>query len=152
MPLDLSHLVPEYEKGIDSIIEAMGKDCRLIFDAKIVNPTESSIDPLRDGSRRPLYQNDAPIPIEEPETKIIRALITHGPSDYRSFGLKVEEPQDVIKIKTYITYLPDLKRCRYLIPDINVEAYTGAKYRLIREPIPRGLKNNRYCISWWTRV
>lgn len=155
MPIDpatFTELTKIYEREIDSIIENFGKDCLFVFHETITNQNDDISDPLRDDNRRPNYQSENPQPVSNRETKIIKVLTRHNPSDYETFGTKLRQPSDIIKIKTYVTNMPDLKRVDYIIPDINVEGYAGARYRLLREPIPRGLKNNRYAVSYWERV
>jgi hypothetical protein len=155
MPIDpatFTELTKIYEREIDSIIENFGKDCLLVFHEIITNPNTEISDPLRDDSRRPSYQSDNPQPTSERTTRTLKVLTKHNPSDYENFGVKVKQPNDILKIKSYVTDMPDLKRADYIIPDINVQGFSGARYRLIREPIPRGLKNNRYAVSYWEPV
>ena len=155
MPIDptfFNILVGIYEAEIDGLLNTMGKDCLLVFYEVITNPNTGISDPLRDDSRRPNYQSNSPQPVSNRETKQIRVLTQHNPSDYENFGVKIREPNDLVKIKSFITDVPDLKRCDYIIPDINVQGIVGAKYKLLREPIPRGLKNNRYAVSYWERA
>lgn len=148
-PAEFDSLVNIYEAEIDGLLNVMGKPCLLVFHETIINPSEETNDPVRNDSRKPFYESNVPIPVSNRETKVIKALTKHGPSDYETFGVKVKEPRDIVRLKTFLTDVPDLKRCDYIIPDLNVKDVVGLKYRLIREPVPRGLKRNRYAVSYW---
>ncbi len=155
MPIDPAQftvLVGIYEREIDSLLLNLGKDCKLIFHELITNQNSEIGDPIREDSKRPFYQSPSPIPTSTSSSRIVRALLEHNPADFENFGTKIEHGRDIVQLKTYATDIPDLKRAQYMVPDINVEGIFGARYRLIREPVPQGLKNNRYALSFWERV
>lgn len=153
-PGEFADVVEVYEQEIDGLIESMGKDCLLVFKESVVPPDDPSVDPIYGNSKFDDYKFSPPIDnlVRTENTKIIKALITHNPSDFVSFVGKVYEPSDLLRLKTYARYVPDLRRCDYIIPDINVKDAFGHKYRLIRDLIPRGMVNNRYTLGYFARV
>src|SRR6476620_3009232 len=98
MPIDpatFTELTKIYEREIDSIIENFGKDCLFVFHETITNQNDDISDQLRDDNRRPNYQSENPQPVSNRETKIIKVLTRHNPSDYETFGTKLRQPSDI---------------------------------------------------------
>ncbi len=158
MPIDSSNfskIVKIYQENIDSLIENMGKEVVLYFEPKITNVNDQFYDPVRGGDeKRPSYKGNSSkvSPTILQATKIIKALTKLNPSDYETFGLVIKNPQGIVRLKTYISDVPDLKRCKYIIPNIDVKDIIGARYQLLRDPVPQGLQQDRYAISFWERV
>ena len=147
MPLDLTHLVPIYQNHIDNLIDQLGKEVTLYFADTVQNVNEKFDDPVRDQSTRmPHYKTTSsdPAPTVTHNTRTIKALVRVSPTDYESFGIKIRQPAEIMRLKTFLRDVPDLKRCEYVVYD--------GKYRLVREPTPVGLKEDRYAVSFWERV
>lgn len=150
MPLseaNFAGLVTIYQQEIDSLINVMGKEVVLHFAERIENVNDEFDDPVRtESTRMPSYKGttENPAPTVTHTTRSIKALVRVSPSDYETFGIKVKQPQEIMRLKTFLTDVPDLKRCSYVVYD--------GKYRMLREPTPVGLKEDRYAISFWERV
>jgi hypothetical protein len=134
MPLDLTSLIPTYQEAIDSIIDQMGKNVTLYFKSTVTNVNEGFFDPIRGDIRKPSYSetNSESAPIVTENTKTIKALIRNTPSDFERFGLKVNNPQGVVRLKTFLTDVPDLVRCEYMMPNSDSADYANSRYRLLR--------------------
>jgi hypothetical protein len=155
MAIDLTNLVRIYQENIDALLESMGKPVILYFEETITNIKPEFNDSVRDEDlRKPSYKTDIPnsTPSVVQNTKTIKALIQYNPRDFESFGIQVNQPDSVIRLKTFLTDVPDLKRCDHIVPNADSVNIVEAKYRLLREAIPRGLQEDRYAITYWHRV
>jgi hypothetical protein len=158
MPLDpnsFSDLVKVYQTEIDSLIENLGKNITLYFKPTVTNVQDEFDDPLRENElRKPSYKGtpEVPAPDETQNTKIIKALIKYDPKDFEHFGLRVDHPSAVIRLKSFLTDVPDLLRCQYIKPNVNSQDIIFGNYKIIRAPIPVGLQKDRYSISYWERI
>lgn len=57
-----------------------------------------------------------------------------------------------VRLKTYLTDVPDLRRCLYVQVHSDVGAIIDSKFKLIMEPIPTGLKVDRYAYTYWEHI
>lgn len=157
MPLDpstFSDLVLIYQQEIDSLIDNLGKDITLYFPSTITNVTSEFQDIVRPGEIiKPKYkagtENNKPIITENVRT--IKALIKYNPKNYSDFDIRLNESRNVIRLKTYLSDVPDILRCEYMMPNVDSKHILYTKYTLMKEPVPVGLQKDRYAISWWER-
>jgi hypothetical protein len=154
-PATFESLVKIYQGEIDSLIQNMGKDVIIHFHKTETTVDPEFFDPIRGtGTRMPDYKETDSIgqPAETNNTRTIKALVKHTPDDYETYGIKVKNPKGIVRLKTFLTDIPDLMRCDYIVPNAGSVAIVGAKFRLIRTPVPVGLKHDRYAISFWEMV
>jgi len=156
MPLDptvFQDLVDIYQGEIDSLIDNMGKPVVLYFKSTVTNVSQSVDDyVLEDEIRKPSFKlPSVDQPIETENTVTITALIKHNPADFQRYGLQIDDPQGIVRLKTYLTDVPNILKCEYAIVNADSRAIVENRYRLIRQPIPVGLKEDRYAISFWQR-
>jgi hypothetical protein len=158
MPLDaasFNNLVDIYEGEIDSLINNMGKTVRIYFPATVTGVNEGFYDPVRGGdARRPDYSTTAqnPNPTRTHDTRDILALLSVDPAEFETFGINVKNPRGILRLKTYLSDVPDLVRAEFVVPNPSLTAIVNHKYKLVRPPTPRGLKRNRYALSYWEIV
>ncbi len=158
MPIDdasMNEIVEIFQAEIDGLIHSLGKPVTLYFKDTITNVVEQFNDPVRGrATKEPSYKgnNAAPAPTVTHNTKTIKALLRNDPSDYARFGLKVNQPTGIVRLKTFLSDVPDLKRCDFIVINTAELDIAEAKYRLLREPIATGLQQNRYAVSFWERV
>lgn len=156
MALDLSSLVPIYQENIDALINQLGKPVTLYFEKAITNVTDDFRDPVRDDSiRLPDFKatTENPKPTVSVKTRTIKALVQIAPREFYTGGIsRAQQPGSIIRIKTFLTDVPDLKRCDYIVPMSDDTAFYDGRYRMIREPIPIGLQVNRYAVSFWEKL
>jgi hypothetical protein len=153
MALDLTNVIPIYKERIDSLIDQMGRNHTLYFkDTIVTEPSEDEVDKIFGGSRRPDYKQNSQIEVTK-NTKIIKALIQWNPKDFELKEMRAEFPEGFIRLKTYISYIPDMLAADYVVADSDSVAITGElRYKLIRDIIPRGLGKDLYCVSYWHRI
>ena len=148
--LDLTGVVPIYQNAIDSIIDQMGKNVTLYFKPTVTGSTASNTDGIRGESKLPSFKQGTPTVTQN--TMVVKCLIKYNPKDFNSFGVNANIPNGLMRLKTFLSYLPDLRRCEFVVPNSDVEDMIKTKYKLAREPIPIGLQEDRYCVTFWERV
>lgn len=154
MPLDpvqFEQVIQIYQAEIDSLIDTLGKTVTLYFPSTIVSNDSPQDDAISGGVKKPAYKTTNPQVIT-PNTLQIRALIKYNPADFQHFGIKIDKPVGLLRLKTYLTDVPNLVKAEYVVPNDLSRGIIDTKYKLIREPIPQGLGRDRYAISFWERA
>lgn len=156
MGIDYNKLKNTYQSKMDEMIENMGKNCRLLFPAKLTNVNSNFNDPTRNrGTLRPDYSatSDDQKPVKTVPNENIKALVEWNPRKSTLIeNIKIVEGENYIKIKTYIRYADEIERCEFLIPNYDSERIHQTKYRLVRSINPRGLVEDKYISSYWQEV
>lgn len=148
----MANLIPAYADGMDALIQVYGRSITLHFKPTIINITSDLSDPVRlDSERKPSYKTPNP-PIVVPSTRNLSVLIKHGPKDYQNFGIRVDNPKNLIRIKSFLVDSADLQRCEYITIDNDSNGVLNGKYKALRLPTPFGLGVSRYALSYWDRV
>lgn len=149
--LNIDSLVPLYQDAIDQLINALGKNILVVFKPTVVSTTDAVQDDLRgEGVKSPSFKGAGPTVAANVSTII--GLIKYNPADYIKYFGPIEKGQNIVRIKTFLTNLDDLTRAQYVIPSYDARKYVQAKYKLLREPIPIGLQEDRYCVTFWERA
>jgi hypothetical protein len=78
-------------------------------------------------------------------------LHKYAPKEWRTIAPNAGEADAVLRLKSFLTDVPDLIRCEHIVPSFGSQEVLPTKYRLIREPIPVGLQTDRYSVSYWLR-
>jgi hypothetical protein len=147
-------LVPIYQAAIDDIINKMGKSVVLHFVSTVTNVQTSFDDIVNPGdTRMPDYKETSSVPAPDvvENTKTIKALHSYAPKEWRQVAPHVNEAQSVLRLKTFLTDVPDLTRCQYIVPSSGSQNTIPSKFRLLKEAIPVGLQTDRYAITYWER-
>lgn len=151
MAIDFTGLVNTYQQQMDLLIGNLGKTILVVFKPTIVTTTDDAQDQVRgDGSKKPVFKQDAPT-ITQNTAEII-GLIQYKPRELYQLNLPVEMSDNVVRIKTFLTNLPALRQAEYIIPNYGARNYIETKYKLLKEAVPIGLQQDRYCTSYWQRV
>ncbi len=159
-------LVKIYQDRIDALINQLGKSVLLEFDAAKQPCPNCIFDPIRNRSTG-IYISGGPRPFrrgrqcpwckgrgfeETVSTKCIEALLKWNPKDSSKYGISLSNHKSVVRIKTFITEADDLIRAKTAVADYQEIDTTVARVRLIKNPIPVGLQESRYCISFWELI
>lgn len=149
---NIDEIVAIYQDSIDTLIDKLGKNVKLVFKPTVQNVSDELLDPIRDNeSKKPSYKVE-PLEVSVENYRIIKALIKHTPKEYINFGLKIEHPENIVRLKTYLTDIPDLLRAEKIITNYDSEQLISLEYRILMDPVPAGLKEDRYAISFWERI
>lgn len=161
-----NELIQIYQGRIDALINQLGKNITLQFDDQIDECPNCLVDYVR-GRSRGIYKSGGPRPFSRgricPWCKgsgllrtnremCIKGLIAWDSRDAIDYGINVARYKAIVRIKTFLSTLSDLMRARFAIIDIDKSNLVNLKTQLIRSPFPVGLREDRYCISFWELV
>jgi len=159
-------LVGIYQGRIDALINQLGKDVYLNFDPIREDCPNCEYDFIRKRSRG-IYTPGGPRPfergrkcpyckghgfLETDNQKCIKCLIKWNPRDAAQYGINVRDYKDVVRFKTFLYSFDDLVRAKTAISNVVISDTLNLKVRMIMGPIPVGLRESRYCISFWELV
>lgn len=159
-------LITIYQQRIDALINQLGKNVYLEFDPIREPCPNCEYDTMRKRSTG-IYKAGGPRPFargrkcpyckgrgftETAVNKCIKCLIKWNPEDAKNFGIAVSKVGGVVRLKTYLTEADDLSRATTVIVNYDIVSQMKLKVKLIQGPIPVGLREDRYCISFWELV
>jgi len=159
-------LIGIYQSRIDALINQLGKNVYLEF-----NPTETSCpNCLFDTQRKRstgIYRAGGPRPfkrgrkcpyckghglLQTQVRKCIQCLIKWNPKDLKDYGISVTNKKGVVRLKTFLYDADDMIRAKTALVNKDISAEMTMRVRLIMGPIPVGLREDRYCISFWELI
>jgi len=161
-----SSIIDIYQNRVDTLLNKVGKNVWLQFDPNISQCPNCDFDPIRNRSSG-RYKVGGPSPfifgrkcpyckgrgvLEEEVGLCIKCLISWNPSEISKFGISVQKDSEIVKIKTLIDNAANIKRARMAIIDRQVVDTVKYQAKLIKGPYPLGLREDRYCISFWRTI
>lgn len=156
-------LIQIYQDKIDALINQLGKNVLLEFDPIREPCTNCTYDTLRKRSTG-IYIPGGPRPfargrkcpyckgkglVQTEVTKCIKCLIKWTPENARNFGIAVSQKRGSVRLKTFLTEADDLRRAKTVVVNYDIVSQMKLRMRLVKGPIPVGLQEDRYCISFW---
>jgi len=159
-------LITTYQNHIDALINQLGKNVNLEFDPIREPCPNCEYDTIRNRSTG-IYIPDGPRPFargrrcpyckgrgftETAVTKCIKCLIQWNPEDAEKYDISVERKKGIVRFKTYLTEADDLLRARTVLSNYDIAAQMQLRVKLVAGPIPVGLREDRYCISFWELI
>lgn len=156
-------LIKIYQSRIDALINQLGKNVHLEFDPILTPCPNCTFDTIRrrstgihiPGGPRP-FSRGRKCPwckgrglLETPVTKCIKCLLKWNPRDFENFGISVSNNKGIVRLKTFLTECDDLSRAKTVIVNNDIVSQMKLKVKLVQGPIPVGLREDRYCISFW---
>lgn len=159
-------LVDIFQGRIDAMINQLGKNVTLIFDADREVCPNCEFDPIRKrSSGRPKAGGPRPFIrgrtcpyckgkgfVESQNQKCIKALTRWNPKDAIQYGISVRRNKDIVRLKTFTSDYDDLIRAKYALANADIASVDRFMVRLKQAPVVTGLRESRYCISFWERV
>lgn len=159
-------LIGIYQSRIDALINQLGKNVYLEFDPIREPCPNCTFDKIRNRSTG-IYKPGGPRPfvrgrrcpfcknkglLETVVNKCIKCLIKWNPHDAKDFGISVSQTKGIVRLKTYLTEADDMIRAKTILTNHDIIGQMKMRVRLIRGPIPVGLREDRYCISFWELI
>lgn len=159
-------LISVYQSRIDAVINQLGKNVLLNFDPERADCPNCSFDMIR-GRSRNIYTPGGPRPfargrqcpyckgvgfLKTPVQQCIRCLIRWNPKDAVDYGISITRGTNIVRFKTYLYNYPYLVRSIFAISNYASQNIVNLKVRRIKDPIITGLRDDRYCISFWETV
>jgi len=161
-----NELIEIYQGRIDALINQIGKNVTLVFDADKEVCPNCEFDPIRQrSSGRPksggprLFKKGRQCPyckgrgfVETQNQKCIKCLTRWNPRDAIQYGISVRRNKDIVRLKTFTADYDDLIRASYAITNADIASVDRFRVRLKQTPVVVGLRESRYCISFWERI
>lgn len=159
-------LIRIYQSRIDALINQLGKNIFLEFDPTRDPCPNCVFDTRRERSTN-VYKIGGPRPfargrkcpyckgrgfIETAVNKCIKCLIKWSPKEIKNFGIAVTRKKGIVRLKAFLTDADDLRRAKTMIVNHDIVDKMKLRMRLIRGPTPVGLREDRYCISFWELI
>ena len=158
-------LIGVYQSSIDSLINQIGKNIILEFDPILTPCPNCLYDTARKRSTG-VYKTSGPRPfgrgrkcpyckgkglLETAVTKCIKALIQwdNNEEEEEDFDIAVSQKNGSLMLKTFLTDVDDIARAKTAIVNGDILDRIKLRVKRIRGPYPIGLKEDRYCISFW---
>lgn len=159
-------LITIYQSRIDALINQLGKNVYLEFDPIRDSCPNCEFDSIRRRSTG-VYKIGGPRPFargrqcpyckgrgltETPVNKCIKCLIKWIPEDAENYGVSIAQSKDIVRFKAFLTDADDLTRARTAIANHDIVDQAVMRVKLVQGPIPVGLREDRYCISFWETI
>jgi len=159
-------LIEIYQSRIDALINQLGKNVLLNFDA-IKSPCPNCLFDQNRGRSTGIYIPGGPRPFprgrrcpwckgrgfeETIPQKCIKCLSKWNPREQTDYGISVSDNKDIIRLKTFKTFYKDLVRAKTAIVHKDIQGIIKFRVRRIGQPHLVGLRNSRYCISFWELI
>ena len=159
-------LINIYQSRIDALINQLGKSVLLEFDPIREPCSNCTYDIMRKRSTG-IYKPGGPRPFvrgrkcphckgrgfeETPVQKCIRCLISWNAKDSENYGISTADYKSIVRFKTYLYNFDDLVRAKFAISNYAIINLVTLRVRCIKQPIIVGLREDRYCISFWELV
>jgi len=156
-------LIGIYQSRIDALINQLGKNVYLEFDPIRAPCPNCEYDTIRKRSTG-IYVIGGPRPFargrkcpyckgrgftETAVERCIKCLLKWNPADAKDFGISVANTKGIVRLKTYLTEADDLMKAKTILANHDIAGQLKLRARLVRGPIPVGLREDRYCISFW---
>ena len=161
-----SNIISLYQSHIDALINQLGKNVILNL------PPQKNVCPNCEQEilgRRSVgvYKIDGPRPfkrgrkcpyckgngfLETLVQKCIKCLIKWNPKDYENFGISIQNPENIVRLKTHLIYMKDLLRAETAIIQYDEIDVVKSQVRKLTDAIPIGLREDKYCISFWELI
>lgn len=161
MPINVpQNIFDKYNEVIDSTFDIFGVTCQLVSIEKqeIITPYDPDdnlpdINTINDHRRNNRDRNRGTKTIKEVEVLTDIKLKVYW--DFKQFiktGSDIAIPDGSIQTISMFTDVPNLMKAKQLIVHKDIKGYR--EYRFIRhgDPIPMGLKQNRYAACFWKRA
>lgn len=161
-------LISIYQAGIDGLINQLGKNVLLNFNPVVEQCSNCSFDSIRKRSTGIYKTNPAgPRPFSRgrkcpwckgsgyeriAQQKCIKCLIKWNPKELNAYGISVSDEVDVVMFKTYAYNFDDISRAKTAYSNSDIINIKRFLVRLIKEPTLVGLRESRYCISFWELI
>lgn len=156
-------LIRIYQSRIDALINQLGKNIFLEFDPIREPCPNCTYDTIRKRSTG-IYKPGGPRPfvrgrrcpyckgkglLETAVNKCIKCLIKWNPKDAENFGIVISDKKGIVRLKTFLTEADDLRRAKTVLVNHDIADEMKLQMKLIKGPVPVGLQEDRYCISFW---
>lgn len=144
-----------YNEFTDEMLASFGVSCD-IFYIKKIQVTNSSVPTIKTsksmrpyGKTKDFVQTDNYESVETSEPLRMRVYSTR--KDFKKIA-DINVPDGGIMTICAIENIPKLRACDHITVNSENQALLGYKYRKVDNPIPWGIKKDRWCVCGWEKV
>lgn len=156
-------IIEVYQERIDALINQLGKNVVLEFEPSRSVCPNCIFDNIGNRSSG-RYKTGGPRYFEQGQrcpyckgagflntavSKCIKCLTKWSPKDVERYGINLNDSGDIVRLKTFYEDADDMVRAISAIVDHDIADILPLKVKLIKGPFPAGLRDSRYCISFW---
>ncbi len=160
-----SSLIDDHEWIADSLIDDLGKVCKLLFPYKKLECPNCFLD-RRTGRSNGIYKSGGPVEftnftlcpwcngegrLEERIEKDITLRLYWEPRDWIG-GIPLENPAGLVQTIGYMSDLNDMEQAEKILVNSALEDTKRWECERAGEPQPHGFRNNRYFIQMLRRI
>lgn len=161
-----SDLIQIYQSRIDALINQLGKNILLEFDP-IREPCTNCLPDIISNRSVGIYRIGGPIPftrgqkcpfckgigfLEQKVTQCLKCLIKWNPREIKNYGISVSKYNNIVRLKAFLTDSDNLSRAKTAIIDYDIQNIFKQRVKLIKGPVPVGLREDRFCVSFWELI
>lgn len=106
--------------------------------------------PFTNGTLCPYCNGNGFIYSEEEDT--VKMKIYWTPKDWIDIGFDVQQADGIIQTQALVSDLPKIQKCNYMIPNLRTYSSVQYKYKLIKESVPHGFRQDKFFISYWQQI
>ncbi len=159
-------LIEIYQSRIDALINQLGINIHLEFDPIVAPCDNCGFDAVK-GRSTGVYKPGGPMPFsggrkcpkckgegvtKTANTQCIKCLVKWNPQDYRQFGIAVGNEKALVRTKGLLADAPAIMRASTAVMNADIEDQIVLRVRRLRGPIPVGLREDRYAITFWELI
>ena len=141
-----------YREFADEMITSFGVNCRLHYVKRIQSTVNAVPAVKKSKSMRTYNKRDDFVQTTNYEsvetTEDIKLRVYWTAKDFRTIADLVVPDGGMMTIG-YATDLPKIRSCEYITPNTENEAYLGSRFVRSGNPIPWGIKKDRYFVCVW---
>jgi len=156
-------LIDIYQSRINALINQLGKHVFLEFPPVQTPCPNCYYDSIRRRSNG-VYRSGGPRPfvrgrkcphckgvglLSESSNECIHALLKWNPKNSEDYGISMSKHNGIVRIKTYLDHMSSLMRAQTAIVNYDIKDILTFRVKRIKGPIPVGLREDKYCISFW---
>ena len=152
-----SAVFTKYKEFADGMISNFGVTCQLIYTEKIEEISESVPRPkqrrslnIRDRNDTAGFARGTKKYKTTENTEDITLRVYWNKKDWVKIG-EIQVPDGSIQTIGYLSDLPKLNKAKALIANKDVSGHEEYRFVKAAEPLPYGLKQDRYVVCFWSR-
>jgi hypothetical protein len=157
------------QDALDDLITEFGKDCRLVYPARMVACSNCVTSPIGGmpsnrwktggplffpaGSTCPLCNGNGRRAEEQSEVLHLLCAYDSKGFAYPVSGVNLRVPSSKLRTKCMLVDAPKLLRCDHLIFDIAAEGVNRLKFKLASNPVDESnIIQRRYATAYWAEI
>lgn len=155
----------EWNEAISHVIESLAPTSTLLYPPRRTKCVNCVLDTIGNRSSN-IYQSGGPAPFangticplcygagykETQNSRTIKMLCYYTPKDIEKIA-GVGVPKGIVMTKGYMSDLPDIMSASEVLINSQLQPYIQERYKIWKEQVPQGFKNNYFVLCFWERI